>query len=313
METHSAYSFLAFLATAASAAALVIHLLRGAKLQIFRYFKISPRMHLFFTVAYALTTAVSLATWVCHAQGWDSHWFISVTLTLVLVLLIVELVLIIARRVNTQACAQVQSVLVVAAHPDDLEIAAGGTLAKLVDRGHQVHAVIMCHGAQGGDASVRPDEARAGSSFLGLASVTIHDLEDRHLEEHSATMVDYIEEAIATHAPDVIITHSRHEVHQDHAAVHHAVMRAARNHHSILCMESPSVTSDFTPTVFVETTEYADVKKAAIAAHANQSDKPYMSDHVVDGITHFRGRQSRLDKAEAFEVMRLRLSNVMPL
>lgn len=309
---HSALSFLAYLAVLASVLAVVIHLIPGAKFRTYRYFKICPRTHRRFTAAYTVSAVLSVAALVAHVRN-ENHVLLCVALAVLVGLLILELVITISRRVNTQSVAQAQSVLVVAAHPDDLEIAAGGTLAKLVDRGHNVHAVIMCHGAQGGDAAVRPDEARAGSKFLGLSSITIHDLEDRHLEKHGATMVELIEKAIAEHAPNVIITHSCHEVHQDHAAVHHAVMRAARNHHSILCMESPSVTSDFRPTVFVETGEYADIKKTAIAAHANQAGKPYMSDHVVDGITHFRGRQARLGKAEAFEVMRLQLSQVMPL
>lgn len=171
----------------------------------------------------------------------------------------------------------------------------------------------MCHGAQGGDASLRPDEAKDGANFLGLTSLAIKNLEDLNLEGYVQEMVAYIEEAILAHNPDVIITHSVNDVHQDHVAVHKATIRAGRNHHSILCMESPSVTADFKPTVFFDTTEYRQVKREAIAAHANQLDKPYMAAEIIDGITSFRGRQARLQRAEGFEVVRVQVSNVLPL
>lgn len=205
------------------------------------------------------------------------------------------------------------SILVVAAHPDDLEIAVGGTLAKFIDRGHRVHALVMSHGAAGGDAEVRPHEARAGAGFLGLTSLTLMDLPDRHLESAGPAMIDAIENLAQEHSPQVILTHSDHDTHQDHHSVHLAVLRAARNHSSILCFESPSVRAEFDPRVFMEIGDYSQVKSAGIATHADQSTKGYMSDQVVDGISAFRGRQARLERAEAFEVVRLQLNDLLPL
>lgn len=205
------------------------------------------------------------------------------------------------------------TVLVVAAHPDDLEIACGATVAKFVDSGHRVLGLIMTDGAEGGDAALRPGEARAGAEFLGMTELRMLDLPDRRLEEHCQEMVAHVEEIIRLTDPDLILTHSENEVHQDHAAVHTAVLRAARNHHSILCFESPSVTSSFSPSIYIDVSGYRGVKRSAIAANANQADKPYMSDDVVDGITAFRGRQARVHRAEAFEVVRLQLNQPIPL
>lgn len=206
-----------------------------------------------------------------------------------------------------------QSILVVAAHPDDLEIAVGGTLAKFIDHGHQVHALVMSHGDAGGDAAVRPHEAKAGAWFLGLSSLTMLDLPDRCLDVTGAEMIDAIEAQVGELGPHVIFTHSARDVHQDHHAVHMAVLRAARNHSSILCFESPSVMADFDPRVFMEIGDYRHVKAAGIAAHADQSAKGYMADDVIHGIASFRGRQSRLGRAEAFEVVRLQLNDLLPL
>lgn len=204
------------------------------------------------------------------------------------------------------------TVLVAAAHPDDLEIACGATIAAFVDRGHDVYAVVMSDGSQGGDAAVRRTEAEDAARFLGVTNLTVHSLPDRNLSEHSNAIIGHVEEKIIEVNPDLILTHSNHDIHQDHAAVHEAVLRAARNHHSILCFESPSVTKDFKPSVFIDVTGYSDVKNLAMAAHDSQMKKPYMTRDIVDGTTSFRGRQARCRHAEGFEPVRLKLSNPLP-
>ncbi len=47
-------------------------------------------------------------------------------------------------------------VLVIGAHPDDIEIACGATMARLHDTGHVICGLVMTNGEQGGDSSVRP-------------------------------------------------------------------------------------------------------------------------------------------------------------
>lgn len=208
-------------------------------------------------------------------------------------------------RITTAPASTVRRVLAIAAHPDDLELACGGTLARMVDAGHEVHAVIMSHGSVGGDAAVRPGEARAAGQFLGLKSVQVHDLPDTHLGLAGGEMIRLIEEAIGSVAPQLILTHSAHDQHQDHHAVHEATLRAARNQHSILCYESPSVTKEFSPDVFVDVEDYVQVKVESVLAHRNQAGKPYMTPDIVEGIVTFRGRQAKRGRAEGFEAVRL--------
>ena len=90
-------------------------------------------------------------------------------------------------------------------------------------------------------------------------------------------MVQAIEAAINRLNPDIILTHSIHDQHQDHQAVHRATLRAARQHSSILCYESPSATREFDPSFFVEIDDYMEAKVQAVQTHVNQSGKPYMT------------------------------------
>ena len=93
--------------------------------------------------------------------------------------------------------------------------------------------------------------------------------------------------------PDIILTHSRNDQHQDHHAVHLATLRAARRCSTILCFESPSVTNDFSARFFVDIGDYMDTKIAAVREHANQSGKAL-----------HRGEQAKVGYAEGYEVVR---------
>jgi len=210
-----------------------------------------------------------------------------------------------ASKIVVERNAHSYSVLAIGAHPDDIEIAAGATLAKMHDAGYRINGLVLTHGGQGGNAERRQDEAMCGADFLGLDTVRLLDFADTHLQEQAADLVKAIETMIKEVQPDMILTHSRHDIHQDHQAVHEATLRAARNQTSILCYESPSTTQEFTPSLFVEVCEYIEVKIEAIREHWDQRDKPYMKAEQVRGKLAFRGSQAKVEHAEGFEIMRI--------
>ena len=111
-----------------------------------------------------------------------------------------------------------------------------------------------------------------------------------------------IETAVREFKPNLVLTHSPHDVHQDHRTVHEATLRAARNSSTILCYESPSVTQEFAPTFFSNIGDYLDIKVEGIQAHWDQRSKPYVQEERVRGTAAFRGGQARLHYAEGFEV-----------
>jgi LmbE family N-acetylglucosaminyl deacetylase len=196
-------------------------------------------------------------------------------------------------------------VLVVGAHPDDLEIACGATVAKLSDAGHEVHALVLTKGAGGGEPLRREKEAVKGGKMLGVSQVVVLDLPDRRLAHCEREVVDAIEKVMRRFNPDIVLTHSGNDQHADHRAVHVATLQAARSHQAVLCYESPSVTASFDPRVFVDVEDYLDLKIAAMAAHADQGAKPYMSAERVRGNALFRGSQAKMYLAEGFEPVRV--------
>jgi LmbE family N-acetylglucosaminyl deacetylase len=198
------------------------------------------------------------------------------------------------------------SILAIGAHPDDIEIAAGAALAKMRDSGYKISGLVMTYGEKGGDAHVRPREAEQGAQFLGLDQVEVHQFTDTQLEKDGVEMTRAIERAILREKPDIIFTHSEHDLHQDHKSVFEATLRATRNYPvTILCYESPSITQDFRPTYFVDVCDYVDVKVEAIRQHWDQKSKPYMDADLVRSKLIFRGGQAKVKFAEGFEVARM--------
>jgi len=196
-------------------------------------------------------------------------------------------------------------VLAIGAHPDDLELGCGASLVKLIDKGDEVRVLVMSRGGEGGEDEHRLQEAQRGGSYMGAASVTVLDFPDTRFAEEQKGLVSAIEQAIREFSPDIILTHSRNDYHQDHSAVHHATMRAARRERTILCYESPSATRHFSPVLFMDVAGYVTVKAAAIDVHADQREKAYMTGRRAYGAALFRGDQARLDFAEGFEVVRM--------
>lgn len=214
------------------------------------------------------------------------------------------------RWIDPRPVNQPRRIVAIGAHPDDLELACGGTIAKLHDSGHEIHALVMSGGEVGGDSSLRPAEAVRGGRLLGASSVVVHRFPDTRLREAELEMTQVIEAALRRYNPDIVLTHSGNDQHQDHHAVHLATLRAARQHPAILCYESPSVTSDFSPQVFIDIGDYVDVKVKAVQAHRDQAGKPYMTDDRIRGIASFRGAQAKIGHAEGFEPVRLLCSSV---
>lgn len=220
---------------------------------------------------------------------------------------IIVIALISLRIIVERLEPQPRRILAIGAHPDDIEIGCGATLAQALDAGHTVWGLVMTRGERGGDAEERPTEALSSARFLGMAQIRVLDFPDTRLSEHIAEIRDAIEGEIQEVHPDIILTHSSHDLHQDHRAVHEATLQAARRIQTILCYESPSATSEFQPVLFVDIGDYIDVKVESIKEHWDQRAKPYVQEERVRGVAIFRGGQARCQYAEGFEVVRANL------
>jgi LmbE family N-acetylglucosaminyl deacetylase len=135
-------------------------------------------------------------------------------------------------------------ILLITAHPDDADIMAGGSVARWIDEGHDVHSVIVTRGDKGHDdpgitspqvATLREHEQRAAAVIIGGPRVTFLDFEDGELAGAAPALAMAATHLIREQQPDIIVTHDPFagapgyrvpQLHPDHRAVGAAVVDA---------------------------------------------------------------------------------------
>ena len=195
----------------------------------------------------------------------------------------------------------VSTVLALGAHPDDLELGCGATLAKLAAAGVAIHAVVFSEGKKGApNGSDRAAESRTALESLGVATVTQHQFEDTRLHERLNDLIEVTERHVGELRPDRVYTMFHLDRHQDHRAVHEASVVACRRVRQILGYETPSSYPNFTPTVFEPVDETIEAKVRALKLHASQGERLYMQEEKIRSAAHFRGVQVDLGQTEGF-------------
>jgi len=204
-----------------------------------------------------------------------------------------------------------QRVLALGSHSDDIEIGCGGTLLALTRAQPKLEVTWVVLGAQG----VREDEARASASaFLesaGEANVIVHAFRDGFFPYVGPQVKDLFEELKALVQPDIIFTHARHDLHQDHRLVCELTWNTWRDH-LILEYEIPKYDGDLgTPNVFVPLSEELAREKAELVLRlfGSQGEKHWFDQELFLGLMRVRGMEGRSPSgyAEAFTCRKLSL------
>jgi LmbE family N-acetylglucosaminyl deacetylase len=192
-----------------------------------------------------------------------------------------------------------RSVLAVGAHPDDIELGCGGTLAAHREAGDSVTMLVITGGQNGpGETAGRRREAEAAARSLDCLLIW-GSLVDCAVNADAATIA-LVERALRETGADVVYVHAPDDSHQDHRAVTAATVSAARHSRRVLHYRSPSTTR-FEPTLFVDISAHLDRKIDALSCHRSQVENSAMVDpEVVAASARHFGAQARVRYAEAF-------------
>ena len=198
--------------------------------------------------------------------------------------------------------SRIKTVLAIGAHPDDLELGCGATLAKLISQGVHVRALVLTKGTRGcSDRDNREAETREALDRLGVKDFVQHDLPDTQLPAFLNEVIHLICEQVQDLNPQRVYTMFREDRHQDHRAVHEASMVACRPVPQILGYETPSSQPAFTPSVWEPIDErFLVLKIAALMSHVSQAHRLYMQGDQVRAIARFHGYQINSGPCEAF-------------
>ncbi len=193
-------------------------------------------------------------------------------------------------------------VLAVGAHPDDVEIGVGGTLAAHQVAGDSIVILTLSGGAIGGETGTRRAESEAAAAIVGARLVHL-DFPDTKLDPASG-LITAVEDVIREIQPDLIYTHSAHDRHQDHRAVNAAVQVAARSVPNVFCFQSPSSTIDFQPSRFVDIEDHLGTKLQMLSAFCSQGQRDYMQEDLVRATARYWSRFGVGRFTEPLEIIR---------
>jgi LmbE family N-acetylglucosaminyl deacetylase len=202
-------------------------------------------------------------------------------------------------------------VLALGAHADDIEIGCGASLLALTRTRPDVEVTWIVLGAQG----QREREARASAeAFVGAtgrSEVVVHGFRDGFFPYVGGEVKDVFEELKSRLNPDLILTHARHDLHQDHRLVCELTWNTWRDH-LIFEYEIPKYDGDLgTPNVFVPVSEDLVREKARLVLEAfeSQREKHWFTEELFLGLMRIRGMEGRSPSgyAEAFTCRKLSL------
>jgi LmbE family N-acetylglucosaminyl deacetylase len=204
--------------------------------------------------------------------------------------------------------ARIHRVLCLGSHSDDIEIGCGGTILRLAEK----HPECEFHWVVFSATGVRKTEAqRAAELFAGQARLKgpiIHSFQDGFLPFVGAE-VKAVFEGLKSVSPDLILTHTRGDAHQDHRLIAELTWNSFRDHF-ILEYEIPKYDGDMSqPNVFVplETDQYQKKTRYIVDTFQSQHAKRWFCEQTFLSLMRLRGMECNAPSgyAEAFHCRKL--------
>lgn len=204
----------------------------------------------------------------------------------------------------------IQRVLILAPHPDDAEFGLGGTIARLIEMGKEIHVAVFsdCEKSTpaGFERGVIEQELHESMALLKIPkeNVHMHRFEVRLFPELRQDILERMIELRNLIRPDTVFLPSSSDMHQDHATIHMEGIRAFK-HQNILGYEMPWNNFQFKSYLYVKLEEQHIAQKiGAIEIYRSQAHRPYSADDFVRSLAKIRAIQINATYAESFEVIR---------
>jgi LmbE family N-acetylglucosaminyl deacetylase len=195
-------------------------------------------------------------------------------------------------------------VLCVGAHSDDLEIGCGGTILTLTDGEVPLDVTWVVFSA---NEERRREATESAGAFLGRAAkreIEVMDFRDGFFPYIGGDIKEYFEALKNRLSPDLIFTHCRHDLHQDHRVISELTWNTFRNHF-ILEYEIPKYDGDLaSPNAFVHLDETIARKKVEtiLSFFQSQEHRHWFSADLFLSLLRLRGMECAAPSgyAEAF-------------
>ena len=197
-------------------------------------------------------------------------------------------------------------VLFLGAHPDDIEIGCGALIHNIVQK-TDILCVTLSDNQKNPDLKRVRDEHFASMKALGVSEekIIFGPFVTRVFPDSRQDILEYFLKLRADFKPDVLFTHSKQDVHQDHNTMTDEALRAFRGI-TVLGFDVVRSTHNFFPHFLVEVTE-EDVNKKieALSKYETYRDRYYFNAELTRSIMVRHGALAERPFAEGFDILRI--------
>ena len=207
------------------------------------------------------------------------------------------------------------NILVISAHPDDEVLGMGATIKKL-SRTNKIWLCVVSEGtsSQYSDKKmirVRSDACKKSAKILGISKIQFLDYPDMRLDSVPHLEINkQLEKIIKKFKPSIVYSPPSHDLNKDHQKVFESSLVVTRplvsSVKSLLCYELPGpVREPFRPTIYENVEKEFSYKIKGFKMYKSEIMKfPHLrSINAIENLAIYRGTQSGLRKAEAFELV----------
>lgn len=202
-----------------------------------------------------------------------------------------------------------ENVLALSPHTDDVELGAGATLSRFAEEGSNIHFVSFSHPGE----TLREECREAIRVLAGDRdfSFQLEDFRRRHFLEHRQKILQWLHD-YRKHVfePDLVLTPSTFDLHQDHQVVTAEAQRAFKNvtiFGYILRWNCRSVREDVKVPLHQR---HINAKLKALKCYASQEGKPYFNSRLHRSEAYVRGLNTKHHLAESFQLINLSYPDV---
>lgn len=196
------------------------------------------------------------------------------------------------------------NILCLGAHSDDIEIGLGGTILRLADEYPNLAVTWVVFSATGDRAVEARKSAEDFLKNIPNKQILLKEFKDGYFPSRVADIKDVFEELKKSLVPDVIFTHYRNDLHQDHRQLNELTWNTWRDHF-ILEYEIPKYDGDLgNPNFFITLDEELRNKKIELLMRhfQTQANKHWFTSETFNALMRLRGVECKSagGYAEAF-------------
>jgi len=199
-----------------------------------------------------------------------------------------------------------KKVCFIGAHPDDIELGCGAFISNIKGKADLL-CVTLSDNQKNPLLSHLVEEHYRSMAILGVPSehVKLESFATRRFPELRQEILEYLYHLNAEYQPDIVITHTRSDIHQDHQQTTEEVLRAFRGT-TVLGFDALRSSYGFFPHFLVEVSELdVERKIQALAEYSTYHEKYYFDASVLRATLIRHGALAERPFAEGFDILRI--------